>query len=52
MLCRGLENIWSICDYHEPVYFANPILYLIETVSAQSVGAGGYCQSEKEFHNI
>ena len=50
--CCGLENIWSICDYHERVYFVNHILYLIETVSAQSVGAGGYCLSEKEFDNI
>ena len=52
MLYCGLENIWSICDYHERVYFVNHILYLIETVSTQSAGAGGYCLSEKEFDNI
>ena len=52
MLHCGLENIWSICDYHERVYFVNHVLYLIETVSVQSAGAGGYCLSEKEFDNI
>ena len=52
MQCCGLENIWSICDYHERVYFVNHILYLIETVRAQSAGAGAYCLPEKEFDNI
>ena len=47
MVCCGLESISSICYYHERVYFVNHVLYLIETVIAQSTGAGGYCLSEK-----
>ena len=46
MLSCGLESISSICYYHERVY-VNHVLYLIQTVSAQSTGAGGYCLSEK-----
>ena len=30
----------------------NHVLCLIETASAQSAGARGYCLSEKEFDNI
>ena len=47
MLRCGLESISSICYYHEWVYYVNHVLYLTETVSAQSTGAGGYCLSEK-----
>ena len=47
MVYCGLESISSICYYHEPVYFVNHVLYLIEIVSAQSTGAGGYCLSKK-----
>ena len=47
MVYCGLESISSICYYHERVYFVNHVLYLIETVSAQSTGAGGHCLSEK-----
>ena len=47
MLCCGLESISPICYYHERVYYVNHVLYLIQTVSAQSTGAGGYCLSEK-----
>ena len=47
MVCCGLESISFICYYHERVYFVNHVLYLIETVSAQSTGAGGYCLSKK-----
>ena len=54
MLRCGLESISSICYYHEWVYYVNHVLYLTETVSAQSTGAGGYCLSEKvwEFSNF
>ena len=43
MLHCGLESISPICYYHERVCYVNQVLYLIETVSAQSTGAGGYC---------
>ena len=47
MLRCGLESISPICYYHKRVYYVSHVLYLIETVSAQSTGAGGYCLSEK-----
>ena len=47
MLRCGLESISPICYYYERVYCVSHVLYLIETVSAQSTGAGGYCLSEK-----
>ena len=40
MLRCGLENTSSICNFQERVYFVYHVLYLIETVSAQS--AVGY----------
>ena len=40
MLRCGLENKSSICNFHERVYFVYHVLYLTETVSAQS--AVGY----------
>ena len=52
MLHCGLESISPICYYHEQFHYVNHVLYLIETVSAQSTGACGYCLSEKEFDNI
>ena len=54
MLRCGLESISPICYYHKRVYYVSHVLYLIETVSAQSTGAGGYCLSEKicEFSNF
>ena len=51
MLHFDLESISPICYYHERVY-VNHVLYLLEIVSAQSTGAGGNCQSEKQFDNI
>ena len=47
--------VWRV--YHPFVTIMNEltvthVLYLIETVSAQSTGACGYCLSEKEFDNI
>ena len=47
MLRCGLKSISPICYYHERVYYVNHVLYLTETVTAQSTGAGGYCLSEK-----
>ena len=47
MLRCGLESISSICYYHEQVSYVSHVLYLTETVTAQSTGAGGYCLSEK-----
>ena len=52
MLHCDLESISPICYYHERVYYVNHVLYLLEIVSAQSIGAGGNCQSEKQFDNI
>ena len=52
MLRCDLESISLICYYHERVYYVNHVLYLLEIVSAQSTGAGGNCQSEKQFDNI
>ena len=52
MLHCGLEIISPICYYHEWVDYVNHVLYLNETVRAQSTGACGYCPSEKEFDNI
>ena len=45
MLRCGFESISPNCYYHERVCYVNHVLYLIETVSAQSTGAGGYCLS-------
>ena len=50
MLRCGLESISPICYYHKRVYYISHVLYLIETVSAQSTGAGGYCL--KRFENF
>ena len=52
MLRCDLESISLICYYHGRVYYVNHVSYLLEIVSAQSTGAGGNCQSEKQFDNI
>ena len=52
MLHCDLESISPIRYNHERVYYVNHVLYLLEIVSAQSTGAGGNCQSEKQFDNI
>ena len=52
MLHCDLESVSLICYYHERVYYVNHVLYLLEIVGAQSTGAGGNCQSEKQFDNI
>ena len=45
MLRCSFESISPMCYYYERVCYVNHVLYLIETVSAQSTGAGGYCLS-------
>ena len=52
MLRCDLESVSPICYYHERVDYVNHVLYLLEIVSAQSAGAGGNCQPEKQFDNI